>query len=84
MSSLRPYQDTALAAIEAQLDARHGLVRLGYLKRDAAHRYAHDAFLHFTRFLECLCLSDGAGYSSAEDVADAVLWHHRMMTGQRP
>ncbi len=40
--------------------------------------WGHDfacAWLHFSRFLECLCLSDGAGYSDAEDVADAVHWH---------
>ncbi len=56
-------------ALKAALNIRHSCLEA-------------DAFLHFTRFLECLCLSDGAGYSSAEDVADAVHWHKTMMTGQ--
>ncbi len=40
-----------------------------------------DAWLHFSRFLECLCLDDGALLFS-DDVADAVHWHSTMMGGQ--
>ena len=40
-----------------------------------------DAFLHFSRFLECLCLNDGA-LLFADDVADAAHWHQTMMNGQ--
>lgn len=40
-----------------------------------------DAWLHFSRFLECLCLNDGATLFG-EDVADAVHWHQTMLGGQ--
>lgn len=41
----------------------------------------YDAWLHFSRFLECLCLDDGAALFG-EDVADAAHWHRTMLGGQ--
>jgi hypothetical protein len=41
-----------------------------------------DAFLHFTRFLECLCLYEGDWLPSSESVGDAVHWHQTMLHGQ--
>lgn len=41
-----------------------------------------DAWLHFVRFLECLCLDEGAWLPSSESVGDAVHWHQTLMIGQ--